>query len=169
MTWLRSNVTFHPLLFHQNAMNSESLREGLGFSYHNWASLFAQLIKNPPAMWETWVLSLGWEDPLEKGKATHSSILAWKIPWMEEPGRLQSLGSQRVGHDWVTSLYFTHSSIPTWRIPWTVQSIGLQRVRHDWVTFTSLLHYRGILYNWATWEFQNNNEGKNIISNKKAS
>ena len=50
--------------------------------------------KNPPVMRETWVQSLGWEDPLEKGTATHSSILAWRIPWTEEPGRLQSLGSQ---------------------------------------------------------------------------
>ena len=52
-----------------------------------------------PAMWETWVQSLAWEDPLEKGMATHFSILAWKIPWTEEPGRLQSTGSQRIGHD----------------------------------------------------------------------
>ena len=59
----------------------------------------AQLVKNLPAMWETWVLSLGWEDPPEKGKATHSSILAWKMPWREEPGKLQSMGLQRVGHD----------------------------------------------------------------------
>ena len=50
-------------------------------------SLVAQLVKNPAAMWETWVLSLGWEDPLEKGTATQSSILAWKSPWTEEPGR----------------------------------------------------------------------------------
>ena len=57
-------------------------------------------------MWETWVQSLGWEDPLEKEMATHSSTLAWKIPWTEEPGRLQSMGSQRVWHDWVTSLSF---------------------------------------------------------------
>ena len=64
------------------------------------ASLVAQLVKNPPAMRETWVQSLGWEDPLEKGKATHSSILAWRIPWTEEPGALQSLGLQGVGHDW---------------------------------------------------------------------
>ena len=62
-------------------------------------SLVAQVVKNPPAMLETWVQSLGWEDPLEKGMATHSNILALKIPWMKEPGRLQSLGSQRVGHD----------------------------------------------------------------------
>ena len=57
------------------------------------------MVKNPPAMWETSVQSLGWEDPLEKQKATHSSILAWRIPWTEEPGRLQSMGSQRVRHN----------------------------------------------------------------------
>ena len=57
------------------------------------------MVKHLPAMWKTWVQSLGWEDPLEKEIATHSSTLAWKIPWMEEPGRLQSMGSQRVGHD----------------------------------------------------------------------
>ena len=57
------------------------------------------MVKNLPAMQETQVQSLGWEDPLEKGKATHSSILAWRIPRTEEPGRLQSIGSQRVGHD----------------------------------------------------------------------
>ena len=56
----------------------------------------AQTVKNLPAMWETWVRSLGREDPLDKGMATHSSILAWRIPWTEEPGGLQSLGSQRV-------------------------------------------------------------------------
>ena len=59
----------------------------------------AQLVKNLPAMRETWVGSLGWEDPLEKATATHSSILAWRIPWTEEPGGLQSMGLQRVGHD----------------------------------------------------------------------
>ena len=64
-----------------------------------WASLVAQTVKSLPAVWETQVLSLGWEDPPEKEKVTHSSILAWKIPWMEEPGRLQSMESQRVRHD----------------------------------------------------------------------
>ena len=60
-------------------------------------------------MWETWVRSLGWEDSLEKEVATHSSILAWKISWTEEPGGLQSMGSQRVRHDWATNTYFlTH-------------------------------------------------------------
>ena len=64
-----------------------------------WASLVAQVVKNLLAMWETWVQSLGWEDLLEEGMATHSSILAWRIPWTEENGELQSTGSQRVRHD----------------------------------------------------------------------
>ena len=69
--------------------------EGIGYSLqYSWASLVAQLVKSPPAMWETWVRSLGWEDPLEKEKATHSSILTWRIPWT-----IYSMGSQIVGHD----------------------------------------------------------------------
>ena len=63
------------------------------------ASLVAQRLKHLPGMRETWVRSLGWEDPLEKEMATHSSTLAWRIPWRKEPGRLQSMGSQRVRHD----------------------------------------------------------------------
>ena len=63
------------------------------------ASLVDQMVKHLPAMRETWVLSLGQEYPLEREMATHSSILAWKIPWTEEPGRLQSMGWQRIGHD----------------------------------------------------------------------
>ena len=59
----------------------------------------AQMVKNLPAMWETWVQSLGWEDPLEEGMATHSSILGWRIPGTGEPGGLPSMGSHRVGHD----------------------------------------------------------------------
>ena len=59
----------------------------------------AQTVENPPAVWETWVQSMGQEDPLEKGMANHSSILTWRIPRTEEPGGLQSMGSQRVGHD----------------------------------------------------------------------
>ena len=62
-------------------------------------SLVAQPLRSLPAMQETWVRFLGWEDPLEKEMATHSSILAWKIPWTEEPDRLQFMGSQRLGHD----------------------------------------------------------------------
>ena len=66
---------------------------------HHRASLVAQMVKRLPAMWETRVQSLGREDPLEKGMATQSSTLAWKIPWTEEPGGLQSMGSQRVRCD----------------------------------------------------------------------
>ena len=62
-------------------------------------SKLAQMVKRLPAMQKTWVRFLGWEDPLEKEMAIHSSILAWKIPWAEEPDRLQSMGLQRVGHD----------------------------------------------------------------------
>ena len=73
--------------------------EGKGYPLqYSWASLVAQLVKNSMAMQETWVQSLGWEEPLEKEMATHSSTLAWRIPWMEELSRLQSMGSQRVGH-----------------------------------------------------------------------
>ena len=60
------------------------------------------MVKNPPAMQETWVQSPGWEDPLDKGMANYSSILTWRIPWTEKPGGLQSLGSQRVGHNSAT-------------------------------------------------------------------
>ena len=72
-------------------------------SFHTWlcdipTRLMARMVKNLPAKWETWVQYLGWEDPLEEGMATHSSILAWRLPWTEEPARLQSMGSQRVGH-----------------------------------------------------------------------
>ena len=67
------------------------------------ASLVAQTVKNLPAVRETWVWSLGWEDPLDEGMAAHSSILAWKIPWTEEPGGIQSTGSQRVRRDGVTA------------------------------------------------------------------
>ena len=70
-------------------------------------SLVAQTVKRLPTVRETWVWSLGQEDPLEKAMAPHSSTLAWKIPWTEECSRLQSMGSQRVGHDWVTSLHFS--------------------------------------------------------------
>jgi len=77
------------------------------------SSLVAQTIKRLPTMWKTWVQSLGQEDLLEKEMATHSSSLSRKIPWTEEPGRLQSMGSQRVRHDWATSLHFTSIS-PWW-------------------------------------------------------
>ena len=75
--------------------------EGIGYPLqYSWASLVAQTVKKPPAMWDIWVWSLGWEDPLEEGMATHSSIPSWRIP--EDSGGLQSMGSQRVGHDQAT-------------------------------------------------------------------
>ena len=73
----------------------------------------AQTVKNLPAMQETRGQSLGWEDPLEKGMAIHSSILAWRIPWTEEPGWPQSMGSQRVGHDWATNTTIATTNIPS--------------------------------------------------------
>ena len=76
-------------------------------------SLVAQMVKNPPAVLETWVPSLGQEDPLEKGMATYSCILAWRISWTEEPGGPQRTGSPRVRHDWVTDPY-------TYRMVWSV-------------------------------------------------
>ena len=72
---------------------------GQGIKSPHIAPLVAQLVKNLPAVWETWVQSLGWEGPLEKGMAIHSSILSWRIPWMEKPGRLESMWSQRVRQD----------------------------------------------------------------------
>ena len=83
-------------LFNPFKLNYKNL---LGILKQIGASLVAQMVKGLPAVRETWVQSLGWEDPLEKEMATHSSILALKITWMEEPGRLQSMGSQRVGYN----------------------------------------------------------------------
>ena len=103
---------------HQSDSHSQSNDIALDISFLLWskikikyllwskmAFLVAQKVKSPPAVQETRVWSLGQEDPLNKEMATHSSILAWKIPWTEKPGRLQSMSSQRVRHDWATSLY----------------------------------------------------------------
>ena len=83
--------------------------------------------KESPAVWETWVRSLVWEDPLEEGMATHSSVLSWKIPWTEELGRLQSIGSQRVGHYWVTK----HSTAE--KLSYKVKS---EKDKHHMISFT---------------------------------
>ena len=116
-----------------------------------WPSLVAQTAKRLLTMWETRVRFLGWEEPLEKEMATHSSTLAWKIPWTEKPGGLQSMGLQRVGHDWsnlaaaaaaaltMEKAMAPRSSALAWKIPWMkepggLQSMGLLRVRHDWAT-----------------------------------
>ena len=91
------------------------------------------LVKHLSTMWETGVQSLGWEDVLEKEMATHSSILAWKIPWMEEPGRLQSMGSQRVGHDWETSLSLFTYAVSLSKSPSTVQVLSSWKSALCWV------------------------------------
>ena len=94
--------------------SGRSPEEGIGYPLHySRASLVAQLVKNPPATRESWVWFLGREDPLEEHMATHSSFLAWRIPWTEEPGRLQSMGSQRFGHNWATKhTHTTHTKKP---------------------------------------------------------
>ena len=114
---LFSFMVYHRMGFPGSSVGKESTRNagdpglipalrrsaGEGISYplqSSWVSLVAQLVKDLPAMCETWVRSLRWEDPLEKGTATHSSILAWRIPWT-----LHSTGSQRVRHDWTTFTY----------------------------------------------------------------
>ena len=94
LNWLKKMflfVNFKNIYFHVSS--------DFFFKFEVWASLVAQTIKNLPAKQETLVQSLGQEDPLKKGMATHSSILVWRIPWTEEPGRLESMGSIRVGHD----------------------------------------------------------------------
>ena len=119
----------------------------------------AQRLKRLPPMRETQVRSLGWEDPLEKEMAIHSSILAWRIPWTEKPSRLQSIGSQRVGHDWATSPSCTYRQVScewsplssdasgSWNVSrgedlsemWTLSQLILSTVRteilerHGWV------------------------------------
>ena len=98
------NNNYFKILWWLFATHQYESATGMPVSSPSWMGFpLAQLVKNPPAVQETWVQSLGWEDPLEKGKATHSSILAWKIP-----RTIQSMGLQRVGHDWetFTSLHF---------------------------------------------------------------
>ena len=90
--WIKENCNRNKL---QNALCKADCK----WPYHNRASLVAQRLKHLPPVRETQVQSLGWEDPLEKEMATHSNILAWRIPWTEEPAGLQSTGTQRVGHD----------------------------------------------------------------------
>ena len=90
------------------------------FPMYEWTSLVIQMIKNLPAMQETQFQFLDWDDPLEKEMATHSSSLTWKIPWTEEPGGLQSMGSQRVGPDWVTNI---HALCVNWKVTFVGVSI----------------------------------------------
>ena len=117
LTFTSPMDTWHEKVTHEKVCSHSRLyldplstraREGSALSWLSTAAFIpqfvAQVVKNPPAMQETWVQSPGWEDPLEKGKATHSSILAWRIPWT-----VWSMGLQRVRHDWVT-FTFTFST-----------------------------------------------------------
>ena len=102
------------------------------------ASFIAQLLKNLPAMQETWVQFLGRKDPLKKEMATHSSTLAWKIPWPEEPGRLQFMWSQRVGHNWVTSLSLSQFWISQLSMFGSVASWPTYRFLRRWVRWSGI-------------------------------
>ena len=104
--WKRS--VFIPIPKKANVKECSNYHTIAVISHANRTSLVAQMVKRLSTMRETWVRALGWEDPLEKEIAIHSSTVAWKIPWIEEPGTLQSMGSQRVGHNWATSLHFTY-------------------------------------------------------------
>ena len=97
-----------------------------GITVRYLVSLVAQMIKNLPAMWETQVQSLGWEDPLEKGMATHPSILAWRIPWTEEPGGLRSVGLQRARHDWATNTFIQYLS---WKMSFFWNHVWVDEVK----------------------------------------
>ena len=94
-------LTLRDLDFSYHVIHQESQTKQTSERRSQVAALVAQMVKNLPVIWETFVRSLGWEDPLEKEMATDSSILAWRIPWTEEPGVLQCIGSQRVRHDFV--------------------------------------------------------------------
>ena len=118
-THTKKNLLWSHMGFHDSSVGKESAcnagepssipgsgrssGEGIGYPLqYSWAFIVAQLVKNPLSIWETWVWSLGWEDPLEKGKATHSSILSWRIPWTVQP-----MGSQRVWATWLSNFHFT--------------------------------------------------------------
>ena len=111
-------------------------------------TLVAQMVKNPPAMLETGVWSLGWKDPLEKEMTIHTSTLAWRIPWIQEPAGLQSTGLQRVRHDWATNTHTTSpiqaslvvqmvKNLPAMKETW-VQSLGQRGV---WLDMTKCSTY----------------------------
>ena len=109
-----------------------------------WFSLVAQMVKRLPAMWKTWVQFLGWEDPLEKEMAIHSSTLAWKIPWTEEPDRLQSMGSQ--GRTRLSDFTFTFFHFVWVLVDFIFQEIGLIHLSYQ--------NYRNkVLHNIAYYPF----------------
>ena len=157
MSLFSKELKAHVMVYRKSRHTMIPFSDYMGF-------LVTQTVKNPPAIQETQVWSLGQEDPLEKGITTHSSILAWRIPWTEEPGGLQSMRLQRVRHSWVINTFTfneyiwkkhfldpleeemaAHSSILAWRIPLTEEPGGLpivielQKVRHDWSYLARML------------------------------
>ena len=124
---------------------------------HWMASLVAQMVKNPPAVQEIQVWSLGWEDPMDKGMATHSSILACRIPGTEEPSGLQSMGSQRVRHDWATNAF----TLNLWMeseynvLPWIIIILSVFYSKGTMCGVTLALKIELILYSrsssWEIW------------------
>jgi len=130
--------------------------------------LLAQRLKHLPAMQETWVPTLGQEDPLEKEMANQSSILAWKIPWTEEPGGLQSTGSQRVRHDWATSPFtfcvyrhqkfwrespteITSTEITSEEVLWYSAQVGMKREVSPFFFFHFIFFTNYVKVNFKTW------------------
>ena len=111
------------------------------------ASLVTQTVKHLPTMRETWVWSLRWEDPLEKEMATHSSIHAWEIPWTKEPGGLQSMGSQRVRHDWMTSFFQHYRIVKTKELHWldSKQKLMKTKVKSDMGVKTGFPEWKNLL------------------------
>ena len=117
-----------------------------------------QAVKNLPMMQEpqeTQVRSLGWEYPLEEGMAPHSSILAWRIPWTEEPGEIQPIGSQRVGHDW-HNWACTHKWVPIWKQNQSPTSYHPRSIRHISVKSKTIKFFYSIIYEkelpwWLRW------------------
>ena len=115
-----------------------------------WAFLVAQTVKNLPAIWETWVLSLGWEDPLEEGMATHSSILAWRIPRTAEPGGLQSMGLQRVRHGWIRTHALLRKEFSTSSLQSICNSILCSFSERHWGH--SICWTRGVSERWVCFQ-----------------
>ena len=145
---------WNPQVYSGNRSASNSACPGsvlTRYKYIIWGEMVAQMVKNLPAKQKIWARSLGWEDPLEKGMATHSNILAWRMPWTEEPGRPHSMGSQKARHDWTTNTLtlakdggggLVAKSCLTLATPWTIAhqapvSMGFSRQRIlEWVAIS---------------------------------
>ena len=140
------DYSFHGIEKRQTRLSTSPLRSVISsmvFCFLNFIIFrVAQMVKRLSAMQETWVRSLGWEDPLEKETAAHSSILVWKILWTAEPGRLPSTGSQRVGHDWATSLSLS-------LYVYNTSCLSIQPLIDIWVAYTSGLLWIVLLWPWV--------------------